>query len=59
MCSPWGICPWIMGPWQWRAAQPPVAGRACVDSDLYLHTGFLAAAAAVLAFHVRLWGLSC
>ena len=19
----WGICPWIMGPWQWRAAQAP------------------------------------
>ena len=19
----WGSCPWIMGPWQWRAAQAP------------------------------------
>ena len=32
-----GSCPWIMGPWQWRAAQAP--GRAGVDSDLCLHTG--------------------
>ena len=27
-----------------------------VDSDLCLHTGFLVAAAAALAFHARLWG---
>ena len=47
-----GSCPWITGPWQWRAAQPP--GRGCVDSDLCLHTGFLVAAAAVLASHARL-----
>ena len=40
-----GSCPWITGPWQWRAAQ--ASGRAGVDSDLSLHTGFLVAAAAV------------
>ena len=50
----WGSCPWIMGPWQWRAAKAP--GRGGVDSDLCLHTGFLVAAAAALAFHARLWG---
>ena len=44
---------WITGPWQWRAAQAP--GRGSVDSDLCLHTGFLLAAAAALAFHARLW----
>ena len=49
-----GSCPWIMGPWQWRAAQAP--GRGGVDSDLCLHTGFLVAAAAALASHARLWG---
>ena len=27
-----GSCPWIMGPWQWRAAQAP--GRGGVHSDL-------------------------
>ena len=48
----WGSCPWIMGPWQCWAAQPP--GRGGVDSDLCLHTGFLVAAAAALAFHARL-----
>ena len=46
-------CPWITGPWQWRAAQAP--GRGGVDSDLCLHTGFLVAAAAALAFHAHLW----
>ena len=50
-----GSCPWIVGPWQWRAAQ--ASGRGGVDSDLCLHTGFLVAAAAALAFHARLWGL--
>ena len=35
----WGSCPWITGPWQWRAAQAPRRGG--VDSDLCLHTGFL------------------
>ena len=50
----WRSCPWIMGPWQWRAAQAP--GRGGVDSDLCLHTGFLVAAAAALASHARLWG---
>ena len=49
-----GSCPWITGPWPWRAAQAP--GRGGVESDLCLHTGFLVAAAAVLAFHARLWG---
>ena len=49
-----GNCPWITGPWQWRAAQAP--GKGGVDSDLCLHTGFLVAAAA-LAFHTHLWGL--
>ena len=51
-----GSCPWISGPWQWWAAQAPRRGG--VDSDLCLHTGFLVAAAAVLVFHARLWGLS-
>ena len=46
-------CPWITGPWQWRAAQAP--GRGGVDSDLCLHTGFLVAAAVALASHARLW----
>ena len=49
-----GSCPWITGPWQWQAA--PAPRRAGVDSDLCLHTGFLVAAAADLAFHARLWG---
>ena len=48
-----GSCPWITGPWQWWAAQAP--GRGSVDSDLCLHTGFLVAAAAALAFHAHLW----
>ena len=49
-----GSCPWITGPWRWRAAQAPRRGG--VDSDLCLHTGFLVAAAAALASHARLWG---
>ena len=49
-----GCCPWITGPWQWRAALAP--GRGGVDSDLGSHTGFLVAAAAALASHARLWG---
>ena len=49
-----GSCPWITGPWQWRAAQ--ASWRGGVDSDLCLHTGFLVAAAA-LASHAHLWGL--
>ena len=49
-------CPWITGPWQWRAAQAPERGG--VDSDLCSHTGFLVAtAAAALAFHAHLWCL--
>ena len=46
---------WIMGPWQWQAAQAP--GRGGVDSDLCLHTGFLVAAGAALASRARLWCL--
>ena len=46
-------CPWIMGPWQWWAAQAP--GRGGVESDLCLHTSFLVVAAAALASHARLW----
>ena len=49
-----GSCPWITGPWQWRAAQAP--GRGGADSDLCSHTGFLVAAAAALAFHALLCG---
>ena len=48
-----GSCPWVTGPWQWWAAQAP--GRGGVDSDLCLHTGFLVAAVAALAFRARLW----
>ena len=51
----WGSCPWITGPWLWRAAQAP--GRGGVYGDLCLHTGFLVAAAAVLALHAYLWCL--
>ena len=50
-----GSCPWITGPWQWRAAPAPRRGG--VESDLCSHTGFLVAAAATLASHARLWGL--
>ena len=49
-----GSCPWITGPWQWRAA--PAPGRGSVDSDLCSHTGFLVVAAAALTSHARLWG---
>ena len=48
----WGICPWIMGPWQLRATQSSVRGG--VDSGLCLYTGFLLAAAATLVFHAHL-----
>ena len=34
------------------------SGGCGVDSDLCLHTGFLVAVAAALAFHARLWGPS-
>ena len=46
-------CPWVTGPWHWRAAQAPRRGG--VDSDLCLHIGFLVAAAAALASHACLW----
>ena len=48
----WGSCPWITGPWQWRAAQAP--GRGGVESDLCSHTGFLVVATAALACPARL-----
>ena len=48
-----GSCPWMTGPWQWRAAQAP--GRGGVDSDLCLHTGFLVATEAALVFHTHFW----
>ena len=47
-----GSCSWIVGPWQWWAAQVP--GRGGVDSDLCLHTGFLVAAVAALVFYAHL-----
>ncbi len=47
-----GSCPWITGPWQWRAGQGPRKGG--VDSDLCSHTGPLVAAVAALASHARL-----
>ena len=50
-----GSCPWITGPWKWRAA--PAPGRGGVESDLCSHTGFLLVAAAALASHAHLWGL--
>ena len=50
-----GICPWISGPWQGCAAHVPRVG---VGSDLCLHTGFLVAVAAALAFHAHLCDLS-
>ena len=49
-----GSCPWIPGPWQWRAAQPPQKGG--VESDPCSRTGFLVAAAAALASHAGLCG---
>ena len=49
-----GSCPWITGPWQWRAAQ--ALRRGCMDNDLCLHTGFLVAAAVALVFYAHLWG---
>ena len=54
-----GSCPWIMGSWQWRAAQAP-GGGGCgvVGSDLWLHIGFLVTAAVALAFHAHLWSPS-
>ena len=49
-----GSGPWIMGPWQWRAAQAPRRGG--VESDLCSHTGFLVTAAAALVSPAHLWG---
>ena len=50
-----GSYPWIMGPWQWWAAQVPRRGG--VEGDLCLHTGFLVAVTAALVSHARLWCL--
>ena len=50
----WGRCPWITGPWWWRAEQS--SRRGGVYSDLCLHTGFLVVAAAALASHACLQG---
>ena len=50
-----GSCPWITGPWPWRAEPAPERGG--VESDLCSHTGFLVVAAAALASHACLWGL--
>ena len=49
----WGTCPWITGPWQWRAAQ--ALRRGGVNNNLCLLTGFLVAAAAALVSHACLW----
>ena len=49
----WGSCPWITGLCQWQAAQ--ASGTGGMDSDLYLHTGFLVAAATALSFNAHLW----
>ena len=49
-----GSCPWITGPWQWRAAQ--ATGKGGVESDLCSHAGFLEAAAAAPASHAPHWG---
>ena len=51
-----GSCPWITGPWQWRAAQAPRRGGG--DSDLCSHTGFLVVAAAALASHAQVYIIS-
>ena len=54
MCSPREVVP---GSWD-----PGSGGLhrllGGVDSDLCLHTGFLVAVAAALAFHAHLWGSS-
>ena len=52
MCSPGDVVPGSQDPGSGRLHTLPGGG---VDSDLCLHTGFLVAAAAVLAFHALLW----
>ena len=51
MCSPREVVPESQDPGNGRLP----GGGGGVDSDLCLHTGFLVAAATVLAFHARLW----
>ena len=52
MCSPGEVFPESRDP-GWQAEKAP--GRGGFDRDLCLHTGFLVAAAAGLAFHARFW----
>ena len=54
MCSPGGAVPGSRDPGSGGLHRLPGEGER-VDSDLGLHTGFLVAAAAALAFHTRLW----
>ena len=46
-----GSCPWIMGPWQWQAAQAPSG----VWRVTCARTQASSAAAAASVFHARLW----
>ena len=48
-----GNCPWITGPWQWRAAQAPRRGG--VDSDLCSHTGSLVVSSSLSISCPSLW----
>ena len=57
MCSPEEVVPGSRDRGSGGLQRLPLGGG-IVDSDLHLHTGFLVAAAASLAFHARLWGLS-
>ena len=46
-----GSCPWIVGPWQWRAAQAP--------SEVWVvlaHRDLGGSSSSILLFHARLWG---
>ena len=56
MCSPGEVVPGSQDPGSGGLHSLP--GWGGMDSDLCLHTGFLVAAAAALAFHTHLWGLS-
>ena len=56
MCSPGEVVPGSQDSCSGGLHRLPGRGR--VDSDLCLHTGFLVVAAAALAFHAHLWGLS-
>ena len=53
VCSPGQVAPGSRDPGSGGLHRLPRRGG--VDSDLCLHTGFLLAAAAALAFHARLW----